>query len=73
VRIGLEAWVLSGAVLTADDGRISVGARSVVMENVVIGGRARHPAVSGDVAAGPHAHVNGARAGGGLPTLVRNG
>ena len=66
VRIGPDARVLFGAVLTAEDGRISVGARSIVMENAVIRGRARHPVVIGDdVLVGPHAHVNGARVGDG--------
>ena len=48
VRIEPNARVLFGAVLTAEDGRISVGAHSIVMENAVIRGRARHPAVIGD-------------------------
>jgi carbonic anhydrase/acetyltransferase-like protein (isoleucine patch superfamily) len=62
VRIGPGARVLFGAVLTAEDGQVSLGARSVVMENAVIRGRARHPVVIGDdVLVGPHAHVNGAR------------
>jgi len=66
VRIGPDARVLFGAVLSAEDGEISVGARSIVMENAVIRGRARHPAVIGDnVLVGPHAHVNGARVGDG--------
>lgn len=62
VRIGPGARVLFGAVVTAEDGQVSVGARSIVMENAVIRGRARHPTVIGDdVLVGPHAHVNGAR------------
>lgn len=66
VRIGPGARVLFGAVLTAEDGEISLGARTVVMENAVIRGRARHPVVIGDdVLIGPHAHVNGARVGDG--------
>jgi gamma-carbonic anhydrase len=66
VRVGPGARVLFGAVLTAEDGRVSVGARSVVMENAVVRGRARHPAVIGDdVLVGPHAHVNGAQVGDG--------
>jgi carbonic anhydrase/acetyltransferase-like protein (isoleucine patch superfamily) len=66
VRIGPGARVLFGAVLTAEDGQVSVGARSIVMENAVIRGRARHPAVIGDdVLVGPHAHLNGARVGDG--------
>ena len=66
MRIGPDARVLFGAVLSAEDWRISVGDHSVVMENAVIRGRARHPAVIGDaVLVGPHAHVNGARVGDG--------
>jgi gamma-carbonic anhydrase len=66
VRIGPDARVLFGAVLTAEDGEISIGARSIVMENAVIRGRARHPSVIGDdVLIGPHAHLNGARVGDG--------
>ena len=62
VRIGPGARVLFGAVLTAEDGQVSLGARSIVMENAVIRGRPRHPAVIGDdVLVGPHAHVNGAQ------------
>ncbi|TVZ05962.1 gamma carbonic anhydrase family protein [Trebonia kvetii] len=62
VRIGPGARVLFGAVLAAEDGRVSLGARSVVMENAVIRGRAGHPVVIGDdVLVGPHAHVNGAQ------------
>jgi carbonic anhydrase/acetyltransferase-like protein (isoleucine patch superfamily) len=66
VRIGPGARVLFGAVLTAEDGQVSLGARSIVMENAVIRGRARHPVVIGEnVLVGPHAHVNGARVGDG--------
>jgi carbonic anhydrase/acetyltransferase-like protein (isoleucine patch superfamily) len=64
VRIGPRARVLFGAVLTAEDGEVSLGARSVVMENALVRGRAGHPAQIGDdVLVGPHAHVNGARVG----------
>src|ERR1700735_2719277 len=66
VRIGPGARVLFGAVLTAEDGEVSLGARSIVMENAVVRGRARHPVVIGDeVLVGPHAHVNGAQVGDG--------
>jgi gamma-carbonic anhydrase len=66
VRIGPDARILFGAVLTAEDGEIQVGARSVVMENAVIRGRARHPSTIGDdVLVGPHAHLNGVRVGNG--------
>ena len=62
VRIGPQARVLFGAILTAEDGEVSVGARTVIMENALVRGRAGHPAhIGGDVLIGPHAHVNGAR------------
>ena len=62
VRVGPEARILFGAVLTAEDGEIQVGAHCVVMENAVLRGRARHPLVVGDdVLIGPHAHLNGTR------------
>jgi gamma-carbonic anhydrase len=66
VHVGPEARVLFGAVLTAEDGRVEVGARSVVMENALVRGRAAHPVRLGDdVLVGPHAHVNGAAVGDG--------
>jgi gamma-carbonic anhydrase len=64
VRVGPLARVLFGAVLTAEDGEVTIGARTVVMENALVRARAGHPAVVGDdVLVGPHAHVNGARIG----------
>jgi carbonic anhydrase/acetyltransferase-like protein (isoleucine patch superfamily) len=61
VRVGADARILFGAVLTAEDGRIDVGERTVVMEHALVRGRGRTPAVLGDdVLVGPHAHVNGA-------------
>lgn len=66
MRVGPEARVLFGAVLTAEDGYVEVGARCVVMENALVRGRAAHPARLGDdVLVGPHAHVNGATVGDG--------
>lgn len=66
VRVGPDARILFGAVLTAEDGQVTVGARGVIMENALIRGRAAHPVVLGDdVLVGPHAHVNGARVGDG--------
>jgi carbonic anhydrase/acetyltransferase-like protein (isoleucine patch superfamily) len=66
VRIGAGARILFGAVLTAEDGEVLVGDRTVVMENALVRGRAGHPAVIGDdVLVGPHAHLNGTRAGDG--------
>jgi carbonic anhydrase/acetyltransferase-like protein (isoleucine patch superfamily) len=66
VRVGADARILFGAVLTAEDGGVRVGDRTVVMENALVRGRARHPAVIGDdVLIGPHAHLNGTRVGDG--------
>lgn len=60
VCVGADARILFGAVLTAEDGEIRVGDRTVVMENALIRGRAGHPAIIGnDVLVGPHAHLNG--------------
>jgi gamma-carbonic anhydrase len=61
VRVGDEARILFGAVLTAEGGSVDVGARSIVMENALVRGRRGHPARLGAHAlVGPHAHVNGA-------------
>jgi carbonic anhydrase/acetyltransferase-like protein (isoleucine patch superfamily) len=66
VHVGPDARILFGAVLTAEDGRIDVGARCVVMEQALVRGRAAHPVRLGDdVLVGPHAHVNGAVVGDG--------
>ena len=60
VRIGPDARILFGAVLTAEDGSIEIGERCVVMENALLRGREQHPTTLGDdVLVGPHAHVNG--------------
>lgn len=64
VRIAEGARVLAGAVLTAEDGRVEIGANTVVMENAVVRGRAEHAAVVGSsVMIGPHALVNGSEVG----------
>jgi gamma-carbonic anhydrase len=66
VRVGPESRVLFGAVLSAEDGFVEIGARCVVMENALVRGRASHPARLGDdVLVGPHAHVNGSQVGDG--------
>jgi gamma-carbonic anhydrase len=64
VRVGPHSRVLWHSVLTAEDGRIEIGARCVIMEQALIRGRGTHPVTLGDdVLIGPHAHVNGARLG----------
>jgi carbonic anhydrase/acetyltransferase-like protein (isoleucine patch superfamily) len=61
VTIGADARILHGAVVTAEDGSVAIGARVVVMEHALVRGRASHPVTIGDdVMIGPHAHVNGA-------------
>jgi gamma-carbonic anhydrase len=61
VRVGPDARILFGAVVTAEDGQVEVGARCVVMENALVRGRAAHPVRLGDdVLVGPQAHLNGA-------------
>jgi carbonic anhydrase/acetyltransferase-like protein (isoleucine patch superfamily) len=66
VRIGPQARVLWNAVLTAEDGSVEIGARTVVMEQALVRGRAGTPArIGDDVLIGPHAHVNGAEIGAG--------
>jgi carbonic anhydrase/acetyltransferase-like protein (isoleucine patch superfamily) len=60
VRVGPDARVLFGPVVSAEDGRVEIGARCVVMEHALLRARAAHPVVLGaDVLVGPHAHVNG--------------
>jgi carbonic anhydrase/acetyltransferase-like protein (isoleucine patch superfamily) len=66
VHIGPESRVLFGAVVTAEDGVVEIGARCVVMENALVRGRDEHPVKLGDdVLVGPHAHVNGCQVGDG--------
>ena len=43
VTLGRDVRVLPGAVLTAEDGSVTVGARCVVMENAVIRSHGAHP------------------------------
>jgi carbonic anhydrase/acetyltransferase-like protein (isoleucine patch superfamily) len=61
VHVAADARILFGAVITAEDGRVEIGARTVVMENALVRGRERTPGRLGDdVLVGPQAHVNGA-------------
>jgi carbonic anhydrase/acetyltransferase-like protein (isoleucine patch superfamily) len=60
VRIEAGARVLHGAVLTAEDGVVTLGENTVVMEHALIRGRSAHPAhIGAAVMIGPHTHVNG--------------
>jgi gamma-carbonic anhydrase len=66
VRVGPDARVLFGAVVSAEDGSVEIGARCVIMENALVRGRAAHAVRLGDdVLVGPHAHVNGSEVGSG--------
>ena len=60
VHVGPEARILFGAVVSAEDGRVEIGSRCVVMENALLRARRAHPVrIEDDVLIGPHAHVNG--------------
>jgi carbonic anhydrase/acetyltransferase-like protein (isoleucine patch superfamily) len=64
VRLGADVRVLWNAVISAEDGRVEIGARCVVMEHALVRGRSAHPVViEDDVLIGPQAHVNGATIG----------
>jgi carbonic anhydrase/acetyltransferase-like protein (isoleucine patch superfamily) len=66
VRIGADARVLFGAVVSGEDGHVEIGERCVIMENALVRGREAHPVELGDdVLIGPHAHVNGSTVGSG--------
>jgi len=60
VRVATGARVLHGAVVTAEDGWVSIGQDTVIMEHALVRGRKGYPAIIGSaVMVGPHAHVNG--------------
>jgi len=64
VRIAAGARILHGAVLSAEDGQITIGEDSVVMEHALVRGRAGHPVrIGAAVMVGPGAHVNGSTVG----------
>lgn len=60
VRIGPNAHVAFGAVVTASGAPVTIGANCVVMECAVLRGTPGHPLTLGDnVLVGPHAHLTG--------------
>lgn len=60
VTIGPHCRVLFGAVITAEGGPVTVGANTIVMENVVVRGVTQNPVTVGEnVIIGPNAHVVG--------------
>lgn len=66
VTIGPGARILYGAVISAEDGCVTVGENVIVMENALVRGREAHEVSIGDATMiGPHAHINGAAIGAG--------
>jgi carbonic anhydrase/acetyltransferase-like protein (isoleucine patch superfamily) len=64
VRVGPDARILFGAVLTADGGPVQIGAGSIVMENAVLRGTPRDPLRLGRaVLVGPLAYLTGCAVG----------
>src|SRR3954454_22997218 len=60
VIVGEDCRVLFGAVLVAEGGPVVLGRSCIIMENAVIRGTARHPALLGDhVLVGPRAYLSG--------------
>ena len=60
VTVGPHSRVLFGAVITAEGGPVEIGEHCVIMENAVVRGVPRHPALLGDhVLVGPHAALTG--------------
>ncbi|MGO4301843.1 gamma carbonic anhydrase family protein [Leifsonia sp. RAF41] len=60
VRIAAGARILHGAVITAEDGAVTIGEDTIVMEHALLRGRADHPVhIGAAVMVGPHTHVNG--------------
>jgi carbonic anhydrase/acetyltransferase-like protein (isoleucine patch superfamily) len=61
VRVGADARILHGAVLTDAGGAIAVGERAIIMEQALVRGRGgRVTEIGREVIIGPFAHVNGA-------------
>ena len=61
VRIGPHCRVLAGAVLSAGDGVLQLGAHVIVMENAVLRASKRFSLTVGDhCLIGPHASISGA-------------
>ena len=64
VTVGENSRIMFGAVLTAEDGPVEVGANCVVMENAVVRATKRHPtSIGNNCLVGPRAHLVGCRVG----------
>lgn len=60
VRIAPEACICHGAVIMANDGVITIGSNTVVMEKAVIrSSRFHHCHIGSNVMIGPHTHISG--------------
>lgn len=60
VVVGENSAVLFGAVVTAEGGRVEIGADCVVMEQAVLRGTPRQPLILGDrTLVGPQSHLTG--------------
>ncbi|WP_084127496.1 gamma carbonic anhydrase family protein [Demequina sp. NBRC 110054] len=66
VTLGPGVRILHGAVVSGEQGPVTIGEDSIVLENAVVKSRAGHACRIGDaVMVGPHAHVSGATIGSG--------
>ena len=64
VTVGPGARILDGAVVTSEDGTVTIGEDVVIMEHALVKARAGHNVTIGAATlVGPHAHVNGASVG----------
>lgn len=62
VEIGDDCRIMFGAVVVAEDAPVTIGARTVLMENAVVRAWPTLPvSIGSDVMIGPGANVNGAR------------
>ncbi len=62
VRVGAHSRILAGAVLSAGDGVIELGAHVIVMEHAVLRATKRFPLVVGaHCLIGPHTSISGAQ------------
>lgn len=60
VRVGPNACVMFGAIVTADGGPVDIGSHAIVMEGAVLRGTSRHPlSVGRHVLVGPRAYLTG--------------
>jgi carbonic anhydrase/acetyltransferase-like protein (isoleucine patch superfamily) len=62
VSIGEGSCILHGSVIHSETGPVRVGQYCIIMENAVVRGTKRHPAILGDhILVGPSAHLSGCK------------